>query len=298
MPDNLYQVLSSTDVDEILEEHVESLVVIMFSSKSCSPCRQVKPTFVQSSKDNPNCYFLYIDIGNFEDKNLTYLNNVKGTPKFSYFFNNQEIAYILGGDKEVYNNTLHDLKNRIEAKKREILLYESENKQKEEMKRNMLNNLFEIQKAGVRLSKTYNMNSDYNEMKWEYEFHQRMMNQQNDENSAQHTNVDNHITEQHQQNQQQIQSNQQNFLQNQQQTQKNQQEQNNNNYNDNNYSQSQYPQINQNDTESQKQEKLKKIKELNNLNHVMQMQQMMKIQQLRKLQQMKEQNENSNNNSQ
>ena len=264
MTNNLFQVLSASDVTEILNEHTESLIIIMFSSKTCSPCKLIKPTFVQSSRDNSDCYFLYVDISKFEDKNVTFTNDIQGTPKFSYYFNNQEIAYILGGDKNVFINTLQDLKNKIEAKKREILLYESENKQKELMKTEMLQNLNNLAQNGVKLSKNYNINSDYNEMKWEYEYHLRIINQQQPQSDTQ-------------QGQQQ-----------------GQQQHGQTNPNDTTSDQGFTGGL-QNNPILDKQEKLKKIQELTNLNNMMQMQQMMRIQQLRKLQQMKEQGERTNN---
>ena len=35
--DNIFRVIDSTDLTEILEDHSQKLVVIMYSSKACAP---------------------------------------------------------------------------------------------------------------------------------------------------------------------------------------------------------------------------------------------------------------------
>lgn len=181
---NIFQVLSDSDVEEIFNENTQSLIILMFSSKNCGPCMDVKPTFINLAKEHKDCIFLYIDIHNFKDEGGQIMKNVEATPKFSYYFNKQEIAYILGAEKSVLLKTVQDLKDKIEAKKREILAYEQENRQKELMKKDLLQKLYELSQQGVRLSQQYNMNSDLNEMKWEYEYHLRMLKNGNGPNTS------------------------------------------------------------------------------------------------------------------
>ena len=58
---NIFQVVNEAHLDEILNEHQQGLTVLMLSSKVCEPCKMIKPVFIQLSKQNSDCIFVYID---------------------------------------------------------------------------------------------------------------------------------------------------------------------------------------------------------------------------------------------
>ena len=120
MANNIFQVLKETDLDEIMNDHTQNLVIVMYSTKTCGPCMRIKPKFVSLSRENTDCFFVYIDLNIFEDTSFKYTRSVRGTPKFSYYFNNVEIACVMGADESVVVSTLANLKNKINLNKKEL----------------------------------------------------------------------------------------------------------------------------------------------------------------------------------
>lgn len=120
MTNNLFRVIKSSDLDEILRDHNDSIVVVMYSSKTCGPCMNIKPRFCAMAKENADCFFVYIDIYNFEDPKRKYLANLKGTPKFGFYFADTEITEVLGPNDKLLTDTLVAIKNRYETIRKEV----------------------------------------------------------------------------------------------------------------------------------------------------------------------------------
>ena len=99
---NLFQVIKEGDLDEILNDHLHELTVIMYSARDCMPSKTILPTFVNTAKEKPNCFFVYIDKDSYEDTTRKYTEKIKCTPRFSYYYNNQEIAYVIGKDDKTF----------------------------------------------------------------------------------------------------------------------------------------------------------------------------------------------------
>ena len=117
---NLYQVIKEEDLNEILEDNIRKLVVIMFSSKDCIPCMNILPKFVETAEQKLDCFFVYINIHKYTDTSKKYTEKLKCTPRFAYYYNKQELAYVLGQNEKVFIKTLNDLIFRIKEKKEEI----------------------------------------------------------------------------------------------------------------------------------------------------------------------------------
>ena len=83
---NLYQVVKSEDLDEIILSNPNKLIICMFSSKNCPPCSKIKPIFINYSKEHTDTLFIYVDVM-FEDKERKYLTHIEVTPMFLFFFN-------------------------------------------------------------------------------------------------------------------------------------------------------------------------------------------------------------------
>jgi len=264
MVNNIVQVIKSDHLKELMNKHINDLIVVMYSSKKCGPCQTIKPTFIKLSKDNLDCFFIYVDMGNFTGELSEYTSSIEGTPKFSFYYNRSEIAYIYGAKEEVLTDTLNKIKNRINEKIREITTQNEKMKtdapdKNEEYtlgkKVDLLKKLYELSKNGIELSNSYDLNSDYDEMLIEYQFQMNKLRR----------NKIGQPTEDHQ-------------------------TQNINNLSDN---------VNSNldknldENQDEKQQRIKKIQELNQLNQMMQLQKMQKIKQLEQIQLMKQKNETS-----
>ena len=130
MANNIFRVMNNNDLTEILQDHSQKLVVVMYSSQSCGPCINFKPKFITYAKANPETFFVYIDINNFKDPKHQYLANVNATPKFSFCFNLHVIGDVVGADERVFVETLEYLKGRINERRHDIeqqeLLYKKQ----------------------------------------------------------------------------------------------------------------------------------------------------------------------------
>ena len=284
MEQNIYQVVKEIHLDELLTNNMQTLAVIMLSSKTCGPCKRIKPKFVDLSKQNKDTLFIYIDIDNYEVINNKYFQDYKNvTPTFVFYFGGVKIAFIEGAHDQSLIQAITFLKQKIEDKKQEIMKKEKilETQKIQELqdvqininqnndnndsaaigetrkvssdvellnkKMDLLNKLRELAQKGVSVSK-YDLNSDYNQMLYEYQLKLNVLAQQ--------------LQPQPQQQQQQ--------------------------------QQPQQPQQQQHELNNQdlkKQEQVKKIQELDKLHQRMQMQSFQKLQQLKMIQMMKEQQE-------
>lgn len=174
---NLFQVIDENDLDEILNEHRDNLVVIMFSSKMCTHCKKIKPKFVDLSTNNKDCLFIYIDLDNFKDTSTKYTQNIQHIPHFVYYLNNTSLSVISGANEEAISKVLVFLKDKINVKKKEILEREvssgSNSNSKTELSKKMeaLAQLKQLVHTGVVLRKQYNLNSELQDLYDELEYH-------------------------------------------------------------------------------------------------------------------------------
>jgi thiol-disulfide isomerase/thioredoxin len=120
MSNNIFRVIKSLDLDEILQDHNESIVVVMFSSKTCGPCIAVKPKFCAIATEHKDCFFVYVDMHNFEDSQRKYLALINATPKFLFYFGSSIVAEVLGPNEKAITNTLVTIKSRLAANRVEI----------------------------------------------------------------------------------------------------------------------------------------------------------------------------------
>ena len=269
MTSNIFQVIKSEHLTEILDNNTHKIVIVMFSSKSCKPCKEFKPTFISIAKQNLDCLFLYIDILQFDRKSKDYIEDegLESTPTFVYYFNNVSIAKISGGHEKVIKDTLTLLKEKIEQKKQEIAIKEAEfvKEKQHELKNSnisvpnaeqkkvnketnveiltkkidVLNKLRDLANLGIILNKPYNIESDLEEMVVDYNFYLQQL--QHKQNKTENIKTLNNPP----------------------------------------------AELNTN----KKEEQLKQIRELNKVNQILQMQQLYKLNQLKQLQKIKEQQE-------
>jgi thiol-disulfide isomerase/thioredoxin len=332
MVNNLFQVLKEPDLDEIIEDHPENIVLIMFSSKTCGPCMSIRPKFISMANENPDCFFVYVDIPSFQNTTGKYTSNVEGTPNFVFFFNTQQIASVMGAQEETLVATLRHLKMKIQEMKRatqermmeqknpsdqvptqvmkaqeqalpptqnvpvvppqeheQVPVLQQQQQQPDyvapttptapsvptvptvpfELKLDVLKRLYDLYQRGVKLSKNYGIDSDYEEMVWEYNMHVDNINRLQQAQVPEQAQANQHMSEQ-QRNLSAVQETMQDQL------------------HESELERQKKELIDRQIQQLKKQEQIRKIQELNRLNNMVQVQQVYKLQQLRNLQKMKE----------
>jgi len=120
MSQNIFQVVNEGHVDEILNNHQQELVIIMLSSKTCGPCKLIRPVFIQLAKQNIDCVFIYIDTTNYIPSRHQYTGDCDATPKFDFYFNKTRIAFVKGAFQDKLIGTLEIIKQKINVKREEL----------------------------------------------------------------------------------------------------------------------------------------------------------------------------------
>jgi len=191
MSNNIYRVINELDLEDILNKHSKSLVVIMYSSKTCRPCLMIKPLFISLSKKYNDCFFVYIDLNDFEEKTEKYTTGmgIRATPHFLFMFNNEIIAAVSGANREILVDTLDQLRNQWKNKIKENLkivsnkekLVESNEEidqitkptfdQDDEMIKNkltLLAKLYTLGRLGYPVNINFTLLSEYEDMIYEF----------------------------------------------------------------------------------------------------------------------------------
>jgi len=325
MDQNLFQVISENNLDEILSNNPQKLVLIMLSSKNCGPCKIIKPKFVGLSKQHNDVFFIYVDISNYAITTNKYFAEYEYTPTFLFYFNGSKVAFIKGAREQSLYNTLTVVKQKIEEKRQELMQREKllemqklqelqnmsfnvnhtnqnlpqhntqpsqiqppqiqppqkvylqqndmDNSDLLQKKIDALNKLRELVQHGIKLTRPYNLESDYEDIIFELQFQSNPQFRQqflknNQHNETQNVQTPFEIQSQNTHHQQ--------------------------------YDQTPInvePPKQTNDAQIQlqkKQDQVRQIQELNMLNQKMQMESFQKLQQLKRIQLMKEQQERNN----
>ena len=109
---NIYQVNSESQIDEILQNNIKSLIVLVFSSSD--------PTYVSTdvnlllrkeikrklSKKYKNVIFLYIDLNSYDEEEFTYTHNVSVLPFATFIWEKKELAVIKNALPEYIDNVI------------------------------------------------------------------------------------------------------------------------------------------------------------------------------------------------
>ena len=110
---NIFKITSEEHIDEILNKHPYKLIVVMFSSDTCPPCKHIKPTFIKMANNTPNSFFIYVNIKKYQDITEKYTKDVKCTQYFKMYYNNQFAGCIRGGDKNEFTSFVNKLLNKL-----------------------------------------------------------------------------------------------------------------------------------------------------------------------------------------
>jgi len=116
MTDNIYQVVSEFDLDELIEMKADSLLVTMFTdhvSLDRNVVSKMKLRYYTIAQRNSDVYFLYIDLRNYSESPLQkYTKGIK-IPKFVFFHKREEAGYVEGPDMNIFEKTLNDVAEQL-----------------------------------------------------------------------------------------------------------------------------------------------------------------------------------------
>ena len=104
MTDNIYQVINEQHLRDIIATKNDQLISTMFIDSNMIDSNYIRQTrfkFYDSSLKNPNSFFIYIDLCNFDEDNHNFTKNIK-IPKFSIYYRGLEAGTVEGHDFSKY----------------------------------------------------------------------------------------------------------------------------------------------------------------------------------------------------
>ena len=114
MTNNIYRVINEPDLNEILLDNSHRLVCVVFLTKNADPQLNIKKCFIQMAYENPNNFFIYIDLNSFTftEKRFTF----DRLPTTFYYLDNEEIANVQGNNVHKIYDTFNQLVKLINQK--------------------------------------------------------------------------------------------------------------------------------------------------------------------------------------
>jgi len=173
MTQNIVQIINETHVKGFLRENANKIVVVMLSAKTCPPCRAIKKTFVNISTANLDMRFVYIDRENYklpDPGTVSIFAQFLYTPTFVFFYSTKQVASMEGNDEAELLSLVNTVKQKIEKVVAKVNDEKVDPISTEMLRKKitLVDNLREMARRGVKLSKYYDMDSDYDEMLLEY----------------------------------------------------------------------------------------------------------------------------------
>lgn len=89
---------NSLDDFEALIANSEKPVFVMWSGSFCKPCKDIKPVFIENSKDNEKAVFVIVDVNEGLDISVKY--NITSIPIFKVFKKGKIIDEMMGTSKK------------------------------------------------------------------------------------------------------------------------------------------------------------------------------------------------------
>jgi thioredoxin 1 len=105
------------------------LVVVMFSTSWCKPCKVLKPYFKKGSLEYSDVFFAYVDCDTFEDGEFSFKKSVKAYPTTCFYLNHHKLKSLEGCNIEQFNDDLKELQESIKYRRAK---FELDRKRKEE----------------------------------------------------------------------------------------------------------------------------------------------------------------------
>ena len=98
---NLFKVVDSRHLDEMLQKHGNRLTMVVFMQDWADICKTHKQLIKQVAKVYPAMYFAIINTDEFKDQQMKYLGNLSGViPDYRFFNMQKQVAFVGGPDFE------------------------------------------------------------------------------------------------------------------------------------------------------------------------------------------------------
>ena len=125
MNQNLFQVLSDDDLDEILLDHRSEIVLVLYGTKTCQRTRRIKPKFVELAHQYSDFFFVYVDLLRYKTDGR-YSKDINRTPTFLFFHNMGNIGHMIGDDARQLFGLIQHFQMKLHERKEECASEHSE----------------------------------------------------------------------------------------------------------------------------------------------------------------------------
>jgi thioredoxin 1 len=126
---NIFQVTKGDNLRNIMNDWCNHLVVVMFSTSWCKPCKVLKPYFKKGSLEYRDVFFAYVDCDTFDDGEFSFKKDVKAYPTTCFYLNHHKLKSLEGCNIDQFNENLKELQESIKYRRAK---FELDKKRKEE----------------------------------------------------------------------------------------------------------------------------------------------------------------------
>jgi hypothetical protein len=171
---NIFRTLNEGTFKNVLKKHYEDLIIALFTTSNISP-RYIE-SIVSLSKKFPSHIFIYVNRDTFESNKSPIFNNITKYPSFLMYYRKHCVKIVSENFIEL-PNIINNITEQIEeAKGLKVAKVEEDVKYKEKVI--MLKKLYDLGKQGCYITQEYTMDSDLDDIIWEYNLHTMNVSQQ------------------------------------------------------------------------------------------------------------------------
>lgn len=181
---NVFGVNAKWKLNRMINKNKSTLVIIIYIAPNDEASMNAITPIKELSKKYPNYYFMFVDVKNFDDLNTDYYD-VQYVPLYIVYYNGIPVSQYIGLNFDLIKKNLELLTNTLINKSctpSTQSLQESEESLHSKGSSNegyddniekatYMRKLFMLTKQGVQLTNSYSMDSDLDEIIWEYNLH-------------------------------------------------------------------------------------------------------------------------------
>ncbi len=163
---NIFKIINESSLTEIIDEKALTVIIIMFGSKKCVYSKDIKPKFIELSKEYPEFFFIYVDMMDYKITENIYTEDIIDdktgkitTPIFKFILNHDLLTIIPGAQYTVLKKTTNDIYTKINKIKKQNEM----NELNEEINVNINNENNNSTNNGIIQSPINNINNTNNE---------------------------------------------------------------------------------------------------------------------------------------
>ncbi|ARF10569.1 hypothetical protein Hokovirus_2_96 [Hokovirus HKV1] len=168
MTNNIFKIKDQYQLDKIIKKHNDTLIIVVYCSRDCKLSRNIIDPFINLSKKYTKYYFIFANV--YVCDTETEYFTIESTPHFILYYNELPISQIIGSYVNLVEKNINLLEKFINKSTRPLGKL-SGHINNDATKIKYLKLLFDLTKTGVILSNNYNLESDLDDMIWEYNIH-------------------------------------------------------------------------------------------------------------------------------